>query len=139
MCQLRTLTAASKSGHSPDFTLRDDGCLCRLTKGSLPLGTQCSQHCHHGRRRSTVLGSPGLALHRSALPRCQMAANQSVLVPDQSHHDNVEDRQHDETDAVRVREAIELVDDEETKDDKRNRIGPELISKQTDNEEHLND
>ncbi len=68
-----------------------------------------------------------------------MASNQSVFVPDQSHHDNVEDRQHDETDAVRVREAIELVDDEETKDDKRNRIGPELISKQTDNEEHLND
>jgi hypothetical protein len=68
-----------------------------------------------------------------------MAASQSVLVPDQSHHDDIEDRQHDETDAVRVGEAIELVDDEETKDDKRNRIGPEFISKQTDDEEHLND
>ena len=45
--------------------------------------------------------------HRSALPRCQMAADQSVLVPDQSHHDNVEGRQHDEADAVRVREADE--------------------------------
>jgi hypothetical protein len=39
---------------------------------------------------------------------------------------------------VRVREAVELVDDEEAKDDKRNRIGPELISKQTDDEERLN-
>ena len=67
-----------------------------------------------------------------------MAADQSVLVPDQSHHDNVEDGQHDEADAVRVREAIELVDDEEAKDDKRNRIGPKLISKQTDDKEHLN-
>ena len=38
-----------------------------------------------------------------------------------------------------VREAVELVDDEEAKDDKRNRIGPELISKQTDDEEDLND
>ena len=34
--------------------------------------------------------------------------------------------------------TVELVDDEEAKDDKRNRIGPELISKQTDDEEHLN-
>ena len=68
-----------------------------------------------------------------------MEANQAVLVPDQSHHDNVEDRQHYEADAVRVREAVELVDDEEAKDDKRNRIGPELISKQTDDEEHFND
>jgi K+-sensing histidine kinase KdpD len=41
-----------------------------------------------------------------------MAADQSVLVPDQSHHDNIEDRQHYEADAVRVREAVELVDDE---------------------------
>ena len=68
-----------------------------------------------------------------------MAANQLVLVPDQSHHDNVEGGQHYEADAVRVREAVELVDDEEAKDDKRNGIGPELISKQTDDEENLND
>ena len=68
-----------------------------------------------------------------------MTADQSVLVPYQSHHDNIEDRQHYETDAVRVRETVELVDDEEAKDDKRNRIGPELISKQTGDEEHLND
>ena len=68
-----------------------------------------------------------------------MAADQSVLVPDQSHHDNIEDRQHDETDAVRVGEAIELVDDEEAKHDKRNRIGPELVSKQTGDEQQLND
>ena len=74
-----------------------------------------------------------------ALARFQMAANQSVLVPDQSHHDNVEDRQHYEAEAVRVREAVELVDDEEAKDDKRNRVGPERISKQTDDEERLND
>src|SRR5260370_15736848 len=68
--------------------------------------------------------------HRSALPRCQMAANQSVLVPDQSHHDNIEDRQHDEAAAVRVGEAIELVDDEEAEDDKRTSRGPHLDSKQ---------
>src|SRR5712691_396812 len=67
-----------------------------------------------------------------------MAADQSIFVPDQSHHENIEDRQHDEAEAVRVREAVELVDDEEAKDDKRNRIGPELISKQTDDEERLN-
>jgi hypothetical protein len=59
-------------------------------------------------------------------------------VPDQSHHKNIEDRQYYEPEAVRVREAVELVDDEEAKDDKRNRIGPELISKQTDDEERLN-
>ena len=38
-----------------------------------------------------------------------------------------------------VREAVELVDDEKAKDDKRNRIGPDRISKQTNDEEHLND
>src|SRR5258708_29031553 len=84
------------------------------------------------------VGSPGPLRHRSALPRCQMAVDQSILVPDQSHHENIENRQHDEAEAVRVREAVELVDDEEAKDDKRNRIGPELISKQTDHEERLN-
>jgi hypothetical protein len=42
-----------------------------------------------------------------------MAASQLVLVPDQSHHDNVEDGQHNEAATVRVREAVELVDDEE--------------------------
>ena len=68
-----------------------------------------------------------------------MAADQSVFVPDQSHQDNIEDRQQYEAEAVRVREAVELVDDEEAKDDERNRIGPELISKQTDDEEHFND
>jgi len=30
---------------------------------------------------------------------------------------------------VRVRKSIELIGDKEAKDDKRNRIGPELISK----------
>jgi hypothetical protein len=39
---------------------------------------------------------------------------------------------------VRVRKSIELVGDKEAKDHKRNRIGPELISKQTDDKEHLN-
>ena len=68
-----------------------------------------------------------------------MAADQPVFVPDQSNHENIEDGQHYETEAVRVREAVELVDDEEAKDDKRNRIGPELISKQTDDEERLDD
>jgi hypothetical protein len=67
-----------------------------------------------------------------------MAADQSVFVPDQSHHHDIEDRQHDEAEAVRVREAIELVDDEEAKDDKRNRIGPELVSEQAYDEEYLN-
>src|SRR5260370_15674172 len=84
-------------------------------------------------------GSPGPSRRRSALPRCQMAADQSVFVPDQSHQDNIEDRQQYEAEAVRVREAVELVDDEEAKDDERNRIAPELISKQTDDEEHFND
>src|SRR5260370_42698661 len=68
-----------------------------------------------------------------------MAVDQSVFVPDQSRHHDIEDRQDDEAESVRVREAVELVDDEEAEDDKRNRIGPELISKQTDDEEHLND
>ena len=68
-----------------------------------------------------------------------MAADQPVLVPDQSHHDNIEDRQNDKAEAVRIREAVELVDDEDAKDDKRGRIGPELVSKQTDNEGRLDD
>jgi hypothetical protein len=68
-----------------------------------------------------------------------MATDQSIFVPDQSDHENIEDRQHYEAEAVGVREAVELVDDEEAKDDKRNRIGPELISKQTDDEERLDD
>src|SRR5216683_1272378 len=83
--------------------------------------------------------SAGPPRRRNALPRGQMAADQSVFVPDQSHHHDIEDRQRDQAEAVRVREAVELVDDEEAKDEKRNRIGPELISKQTDDEEHLND
>ena len=91
------------------------------------------------RHSSPVMGSPGPPRHRSALQRCEMAADQSVLVPDQSHHDNIEDRQHDEAGAARVRETVELVDDEQAKDDKRNRISPEFISEQTDDEEDLND
>jgi len=43
-CQLRTLTAASKSGHSPDFTLREDGCLCRLTKAAFLSARPSSRH-----------------------------------------------------------------------------------------------
>jgi hypothetical protein len=34
-----------------------------------------------------------------------------------------------------VRKAVELVDNEESKDNKRNRIGPELISEQADDED----
>src|SRR5713101_9985425 len=63
--------------------------------------------------------------HSNALPRYQMAADQSVFVPDQSNHHDIEDRQHDEAEATRVREAVELVDDEEAKDDKRSRIRSE--------------
>ena len=85
------------------------------------------------------MGTLGPLRHRSALPRCQMAADQAVFVPDQSYHHDIEDRQHDKAEAVRVREAIELVDDEEAKDDERYRIGLQLISKQTDDEEHFND
>ena len=40
---------------------------------------------------------------------------------------------------MRVREAIELVDDEEAENDERRSIGPELVFKQTDDEERLND
>ena len=68
-----------------------------------------------------------------------MAADQPVLVPDQSHHDNIEDRQNNQAEAVRIREAVELVDDEDAKDDKRGRIGSEHVSKQTDNETRLDD
>jgi hypothetical protein len=67
-----------------------------------------------------------------------MVVDQSVFVPDQSHHHDIEDRQDDEAESVRVREAVELVDDEEAKDDKRNRISPELISEKADDEEYLN-
>ena len=68
-----------------------------------------------------------------------MATNQSVFVPDQSHYENIEDCQHDEADAVRVRETVELVDDEEAKDHQRSRIRPELVSQQTDDKEQLSD
>ncbi len=67
-----------------------------------------------------------------------MAVDQSVFVPDQSRHHDIEDRQDDEAESVRVRKAVELVDDEEAEDDKRNRIGPEFISEQADDEEYLN-
>ncbi len=40
---------------------------------------------------------------------------------------------------MRVGEAVELVDDEEAKDHKRRRIGPEFVSDQTDDQEHLDD
>ena len=68
-----------------------------------------------------------------------MAADQSVFVPDQSHHENVEDRQHYEAEAVRVRKTVELVDDEKTEDAQGSWIGPELVSKQSDDEDRLND
>src|ERR1700730_5017600 len=113
--------------------------LHHLLLAGLPAHSALPSKTDIHRRRITVMGSPGPPRHRSALPRCEMAADQSVLVPDQSHHDNIEDRQHYEADAVRVRETVELVDDEEAKDDKRNRIGPEFISEQTDDEEDLND
>ena len=66
-----------------------------------------------------------------------LTVSKSIFVPDQSHHDNIEDRQHYKADAVRVGEAVELVDDEEAKNDKRNGIGPELVSQQTDDKEYL--
>src|SRR5665213_64619 len=66
-----------------------------------------------------------------------MAADQPVFMPDQSYHENIEDRQHDEAKAVRVGEAVELVDDEQAHDDQGNRIGPKLVSEQADDEEHL--
>ncbi len=75
---------------------------------------------------------------RIALPWREMALDQSVFVPDQSQHHDIEDRQDDNAGSMRVRKAVELIDDEEAKDDKRSRIGPELISEQADDEEYLN-
>src|SRR5260221_870415 len=69
--------------------------------------------------------------------RYRVAADQAVFVPDQSDNEDIEDRQHDEAEAVRVRVAIELVEDEEAEDDKGKRIGPELVSEQPDDEERL--
>ncbi len=56
-------------------------------------------------------------------------------MPDQSYHHDIENRQHDEAETVRVREPVELVDDEEAKDEQRNGIGPELAPEQADDEE----
>ena len=68
-----------------------------------------------------------------------MTADQPVFVPDQSHDHDVEHRQNNKAEAMRVGEAVKLVHDEEAKDDKRSRIGPELISEQADDEEYFND
>src|SRR5712664_3280635 len=69
--------------------------------------------------------------------RYRVAADQAVFVPDQSDNEDIEDRQHDEAEAVRVRVAVELVEDEESEDDKGKRVGPELVSQQADDEERL--
>src|SRR5260221_11261367 len=69
--------------------------------------------------------------------RYRVAADQAVFVPDQSDNEDIEDRQHDEAEAVGVRVAIELVEDEEAKDDKGKRIVQELVSQQADDEERL--
>jgi hypothetical protein len=51
-----------------------------------------------------------------------MATDQAVFMLDQSYRHDIENRQYDKAEAVRVGEAVELVQDEEAKGDKRNRI-----------------
>jgi hypothetical protein len=51
-----------------------------------------------------------------------MATDQAVFAPDQSHHHDIENRQYDDAEAKRAGEAVEVVDDEEAKGDKRNGI-----------------
>jgi hypothetical protein len=51
-----------------------------------------------------------------------MATDRAVFVPDQSYRHDIDNRQCHEAEAMRVGEAVELVDDEEAKDDKKNRV-----------------
>src|SRR5258708_17186732 len=42
----------------------------------------------------------------------EMAADESVFVPDQSHHENIEDRQYYQAKPARARKPVHLRDDE---------------------------
>ena len=63
-----------------------------------PLRAQIAQILDRSAARSRA------ATPLAASSRSQMAADHSVFVPDQCRHDDVEDRQHDQAEAVRVRE-----------------------------------
>jgi len=60
-------------------------------------------------------------------------------MPDQDHHENVENGKQDQPDSVRVRETVKLIDNKESQDDQGCRIRPELVPKQTDDKQQFDD
>ena len=76
---------------------------------------------------------------RPALFHRLMAAHESVFMPNQDHHEDVEHGKHDQSGSVGVGEAVKLIDDKESQDDQRCRIRPELVPEQTDDQEQFDD
>ena len=64
----------------------------------------------------------------------EMAPQQPVLVDCESDDEQVEKRQEDEAELVRVAVAIELVGDEGAEDDEARGISPELLTEQPDHQ-----
>ncbi len=74
---------------------------------------------------------------RSGLLRRQMAPHEPVFMPDQAHHEDVEHGERENSNAVRVREAVQLIDDEESQYDEGRRIRPELVPKKADDKQQF--
>jgi hypothetical protein len=63
--------------------------------------------------------------------------HQTVLMPNQTHHEDVEHGKHDQPGSVRIRETVKLIDNKESQYDQGCRIRPEFVPVQTDDREQL--
>jgi hypothetical protein len=61
-----------------------------------------------------------------------MAPHEAVFVPNQAHHQDIENGKDDQPGSVRVRKAVELIDDKQSKYDQGCRIRPEFVPQQSD-------
>lgn len=66
-----------------------------------------------------------------------MTPHETVFVPDQAHHQNVEDGKHDQPGSVRKRETVELLEDEYGQDNQGCWVRPEPFPQQTDDQQQF--
>jgi hypothetical protein len=95
------------------INLTSDSTVAEITHPTAPLGRkdQCLAAQNLGTNTESSSRWEVAAAKRPSVYR-QVPAQKPPLVPDQHDDDQIEDRQHDQSEGVRVAVAIELVDDE---------------------------
>ncbi len=66
-----------------------------------------------------------------------MVPHETVLMPNQAHHEDVEHGKQDQPRSVRIRETVKLIDNKESQYDQGCRIRPEFVPEQTDDEQQF--